>query len=222
VRAHLRSRLPDFMIPALIVVADRLPLTPGGKVDKRALANLFEETGQRGTATAPHTDAERRLAAIWARVLGRTGLGIDVDFFEAGGNSLAAIEVLAAVRREFDVNVAVLELYRTPTVRELAGRIARGSHNADGQPFVLYNRGAARTTFCFPPVADADGLVYGRLAAELPSWQLCGLQFMGDGRDSAAAHADIIHTGRTACWATRPAATWRSRRRASLSVVARA
>jgi thioesterase domain-containing protein len=71
-------------------------------------------------------------------------------------------------------------------------RIARGSHNVDGRPFVLYNRGAARTTFCFPPVADADGLVYGRLAAELPSWQLCGLQFMGDGRDSAAAHADII------------------------------
>ena len=194
VRAHLRSRLPDFMVPALLVVTEGLPLTPAGKVDKRALANLFDEAGHTDTATIPRTDAERRLAAIWERVLGRTGLGIDDDFFEAGGNSMAAIEVLAAVRREFDASVAVLELYRTPTVRELAERLARGSRHVDGPPYILYNRGAGRTVFCFPPVADADGLVYGRLAAELPSWQLCGLQFAGDGRDSAAAHADVIQS----------------------------
>ena len=180
------------MIPALIMVAERLPLTPAGKVDRRALANLLDKTGHTDTATIPRTDAERRLTAIWERVLGRTGLGIDDDFFEAGGNSLAAIEVLAAVRREFDVSVAVLELYRTPTVRELAERLAHGSREVEGPSYVRYNRGAARTVFCFPPVADADGLVYGRLAAELPSWQLCGLQFAGDGRDSATAHADVI------------------------------
>lgn len=191
VRAHLRSRLPDFMVPALIVVAERLPLTPGGKVDKRALENLFDGPGRRDAGAAPRTDAERRLAAIWDRVLGRT-VGIDDDFFEAGGNSLAAIEVLAGVRREFDASVAVLDLYRSPTVRGLAERLARLGRDVDGPPYVLYNRGAARTVFCFPPVADADGLVYGRLAAELPSWQLCGLAFLGDGRDSALAHADII------------------------------
>jgi amino acid adenylation domain-containing protein len=191
-RAELKRRLPDFMVPALLTVVDHLPLTAGGKADKRALARLLDGVGRNEQATAPRTDVERELIAVWERVLGRTGLGIDDDFFDAGGTSLAAIEVLAAVRRQFETSVAVLELYRSPTVRGLAERLAPSEGIADVRPFILYNRHAARTVFCLPAVADPDGLIYGRLAAELPSWRLCGVQFTTIECASAAALADLI------------------------------
>jgi hybrid polyketide synthase/nonribosomal peptide synthetase FtdB len=57
---------------------------------------------------------------------------------------------------------------------------------------VLYNQSAGRTVFCLPPVADPDGLIFGRLAAEFPSWRLCGLQFVSGQRGSAATHADLV------------------------------
>lgn len=192
VRAQLKRRLPDFMVPALLTVVDHLPLTPGGKVDKRTLALLLDSAGRHEQPTAPRNGAERELAAIWERVLGRTGLGIDDDFFEAGGTSLAAIEVLAAVRRQFQASVEVLDLYRSPTVRGLAERLAPSGSIADVRPFILYNQHAKRTVFCFPAVADPDGLIYGRLAAALPSWRLCGLQFTTSVGGSAGALADLI------------------------------
>ena len=192
VRAQLKRRLPDFMVPALLTVVDRLPLTPGGKVDKRALARLLDNAGHNEQAMAPRTGVERELTAIWERVLGRTGLGIDDDFFDAGGTSLAAIEVLAVVRRRFEASVAVLDLYRSPTVRGLAERLARTGGIADVRPFILYNQQAERTVFCLPAVADPDGLIYGRLAAELSSWRVCALQFTTGESASAGALADLI------------------------------
>jgi amino acid adenylation domain-containing protein len=190
-RAQLKRRLPDYMVPSLMTVAERLPLTPGGKVDKRAVARMLDDARGSAQTAAPRTDAERELIAIWERVLGRTGLSIDDDFFESGGTSLAAIELLAAVRRQFDSHVAVLDLYRSPTVRGLADRLATPAA-ADGRPFILYNQQAARTMFCLPAVADPDGLVYGRLAAALPSWRSCALQFTTGEAASPIALADVI------------------------------
>ena len=191
-RAHLKRRLPDFMVPTLLTIVDRLPLTAGGKVDKRALARWVESAGHNEHPTAPATDVERELIAIWERVLGRTGLGVDDNFFDAGGSSLAAIEVLAAVRRQFEVRVAVLDLYRSPTVRELCARLGPSAGIADAKPFVLYNQQAERTVFCFPPLADPDALIYGRIAAELPSWRLCALQFTATESGAVRALAEVI------------------------------
>jgi amino acid adenylation domain-containing protein/FkbM family methyltransferase/non-ribosomal peptide synthase protein (TIGR01720 family) len=94
-RAHLRARLPDYMVPAEVVLLDALPLTVHGKVDRAALpAPDTRPTGDR-PYRAPTTSAEQTLAAIWADVLGVTRVGVDDDLFALGGDSITSIQIVA-------------------------------------------------------------------------------------------------------------------------------
>ncbi len=89
-RAHLRARLPEYMIPAVIVPIDALPRTSNGKLDRRALP--VPELSSVGIA-APRTNAEETIAAIWADVLGIERVGVDANFFELGGDSILNIQI---------------------------------------------------------------------------------------------------------------------------------
>jgi len=120
-RAHLRERLPEHMVPSAFVPLDALPLTPGGKVDRGALpAPGLNGTGAR---VAPRTATERRLAEIWAEVLESGEPGATDDFFERGGHSLLAARVAARVRESFGVPLPVRALFEAPTLEALALRV---------------------------------------------------------------------------------------------------
>jgi amino acid adenylation domain-containing protein len=115
--------LPDFMVPRTFVALDRLPLTPTGKVDRRALPAPGEAGSGPGEVrpfTPPATPAEESLAAIFAEVLGLDRVGADEDFFRLGGHSLLLPQVLHRVRQAFDVEVPLRALYDEPTVVGLA------------------------------------------------------------------------------------------------------
>jgi amino acid adenylation domain-containing protein len=120
-RAWLRERLPEPMIPALWAVLDRLPLTPNGKVDRRALPAPAPAVSG---GAAPASDAERTLAGIWAALLGRDGVSADGDFFALGGNSLLALQALSRIRDAFGVELPVGALFAAPTPAALAVRLA--------------------------------------------------------------------------------------------------
>ncbi|HLL45372.1 MAG TPA: amino acid adenylation domain-containing protein, partial [Longimicrobiaceae bacterium] len=119
-RDGLRATLPEYMLPAAFVALDAVPLTPAGKVDRRALpAPDFAP----GDAAAPRTELEEVLAAIWAEVLGTERVGIHDDFFALGGHSLLVTQVAARVRRALGVDLPFRDLFRAPTVAGIAARV---------------------------------------------------------------------------------------------------
>ena len=123
-REHLRSALPDYMVPAHLVFVDELPLTSNGKLDTGALPAPREVLAAAPAAgmAAPATAAQAALAAIWASVLRLDHVGPDQHFFELGGDSILSIQIVGRARQEgFDLNLK--DLIECPTVATLAARI---------------------------------------------------------------------------------------------------
>jgi amino acid adenylation domain-containing protein len=125
-RAHLRARLPDAMVPAHVVALPALPLTPNGKLDRRALP---EPTGRDAGApafTAPGSDVERQIASIWQSVLGLPEVGLYDNFFDLGGHSLLVVEVRRRLGERLRVDAPIVALFQHPTVHALAEFIGGG------------------------------------------------------------------------------------------------
>jgi amino acid adenylation domain-containing protein/non-ribosomal peptide synthase protein (TIGR01720 family) len=123
-RAFLAEKLPEHMVPAAFAVLDQLPLTAHGKLDRRALpAPDQESTGQ--PHVAPRTPAEETLAGIWSDVLGVPRVGVEDNFFSLGGDSILSIQVVFQSRRA-GVPVSSSDLFRYPTIAELAALAGRG------------------------------------------------------------------------------------------------
>ncbi len=131
-RDALRRELPDYMIPGVFVLLDAFPLTPSGKVDRKALpAPAGARAGRAGRAgmnrelVAPAGPVEEKLAAIWADVLRLERVGAQDSFFELGGHSLMATQVLARVQETFAVELPLREMFESPTLAGLAERIVQ-------------------------------------------------------------------------------------------------
>ncbi|HEU4655925.1 MAG TPA: amino acid adenylation domain-containing protein, partial [Capillimicrobium sp.] len=124
-RAACKERLPDFMVPAEFVALDALPLTPSGKVDRRALP---EPAGRAAVApaeesAAPRTVIEHELLHVWQKLLPGRSIGIRDDFFELGGHSLLAMRVLGRIAATYGVRVTLRAFIEAPTVAALAARV---------------------------------------------------------------------------------------------------
>jgi amino acid adenylation domain-containing protein len=122
-RQFLKSRLPDFMVPTRFMALDFMPLTPNGKVDRKALPK--PDTAQQFAANyiAPTTELEKQIVEIWAQVFNLERIGIHDNFFELGGYSLLAIQIVSRLRKELQVEVLLPHLFEVPTVADLARRI---------------------------------------------------------------------------------------------------
>ena len=124
VRAYLKDLLPDYMIPATFVTMETFPLTPSGKVDRKALAVLANKDSYAVEQyEAPREPMEEKLAEIWAAVLRLERVGIRDNFFELGGHSLLATQLISRVRKTFKVELPLRKLFESPTVAELASVI---------------------------------------------------------------------------------------------------
>lgn len=138
IRSWLQEKLPDYMIPATFVWLDALPLTPSGKVDRRALpspVNLGREKG--ADFVPPGTPTEVALAKFWADLLDIEGIGIHDNFFEVGGHSLIAIQLITRIQREFSVDISLHALFEAPTIAELAESIQLAQQDDGSLPFML-------------------------------------------------------------------------------------
>ena len=125
-RQFLAGRLPEFMIPSAFFFLDALPLTPNGKVDRRALAALEISREDQTEGAAPRTETESSLLEIWREVLRDQHLGIEDDFFDSGGHSLLAVQLLSAVNARFNVDLPLHVLFGAPTVASLGVHVDRG------------------------------------------------------------------------------------------------
>jgi amino acid adenylation domain-containing protein len=137
-RAFLKERLPEPMIPTAFARMDALPLTATDKVDLRALARVADAAlaaeGGRGAVqaglTAPRTEEERVMAGLWAEILHVPEVGAHDNFFELGGHSLLANRVISRVRESFGVDLTLRRFFETPTVAELAAGLAQARASA--------------------------------------------------------------------------------------------
>lgn len=127
-RAFLKERLPDFMVPGSVVFLAKLPLNSNGKLDRKALpvAEVDPLTGPSHQAhiyVAPRNALEKKLAEIWARVLRVERVGVDQNFFDLGGHSLGLISVHSELREKLQIDVSVLDLFRLPTIASLTNHL---------------------------------------------------------------------------------------------------
>jgi amino acid adenylation domain-containing protein len=118
-RAALRAALPEYMVPSAFVALEAFPLTPNGKIDRRALPAPEPEPVARGAERA-RTPLEEVVAAVWAQVLGREELGLGESFFDLGGHSLTATQVVSRLRDALGVDLSVRALFEEPTIEGLA------------------------------------------------------------------------------------------------------
>jgi natural product biosynthesis luciferase-like monooxygenase protein len=118
-RSFLKTRLPDYMLPTSFVFIDALPRTPSGKLDRRGLV-LAPAPEPPAALVLPQTPTEATLAAIWRDVLQLERVGIHDNFFEIGGHSLKATQLMAHVRQRFGVELAVQHVFSAPTINNMA------------------------------------------------------------------------------------------------------
>jgi aspartate racemase len=119
-RGFVRERLPEYMVPAVFVMLERLPLNANGKVDRSALPDPEGERQTDQAYVAPRSELEQQIAAVWREVLRLDEVGIDDNFFDLGGNSLLLMRVHGQLSRFLPREVSIVELFRLPTTRALA------------------------------------------------------------------------------------------------------
>ena len=122
-RGRLKRELPDYMIPSAFVFMERLPLTPGGKIDRGALPPPDEAHPDGGEFAAPRTTVEESLAGIWRQLLGVERIGLNDNFFELGGHSLLAMRILLRVREQLEAELPLRLLFEAPTLAEFAAAV---------------------------------------------------------------------------------------------------
>ncbi|NEP78778.1 MAG: AMP-binding protein, partial [Okeania sp. SIO3B3] len=122
-KQYLKERLPEYMIPSGFVVLPQLPLTPNGKVDRKALPVPDNISTLSTEYVAPQTETQKLLAEIWQEVLGIEKVGIHDNFFDLGGHSLMATQVVSRVRQTFDLELPLTKLFENSELVSLAQEI---------------------------------------------------------------------------------------------------
>jgi amino acid adenylation domain-containing protein len=175
IRASVKSRLPDYMVPTLVLLDD-LPLSVNGKVDR---ARLPAPTEDRRGGGRPRDTFEKRLLLIWRKVLRLDGIGIKDNFFELGGHSLLAMQLLAEVERVFERRLPVATVFGAQTVEQMAAVISRYSAKPVSSLVALRERGNKPPLFVIP-LPDGNPLAYVDLARFLGTDQpIYVLQYLG-------------------------------------------
>lgn len=185
-RSYLQEKLPEYMIPATFVRLDALPLTAHGKVDRKALP-APEQKGklQPETMAPPTTPIEKELALIWCEVLGVAAAGRHDNFFDRGGHSILAIQLMAKLEQHFARSLPVSALFQRPTIAQLGELLEQERGMAENQtspeaPLVLIKQGHARPPFfCVHGIAGTVFHLYNLARALDPAQPFYGVQAVG-------------------------------------------
>jgi amino acid adenylation domain-containing protein len=124
-KGWLRTKLPDYMVPAVFYRLDAMPLTFNGKIDRRALPKTVQEKFADEGSVAPRDRLETELVTIWEQTLGRTGIGVRDDFFDLGGYSVMAAKLMQRIEETWAKRLPIIALFRAPTIEKLAALLRK-------------------------------------------------------------------------------------------------
>ncbi|MCI0605614.1 non-ribosomal peptide synthetase [bacterium] len=194
IRKHLLRSLPVYAVPTHFVFLDRLPLTPAGKLDRRALPQIESSTAE--PAPDVREPVEALLIGLWRKVLRRNVRTIDDNFFDLGGDSLKAVLLFLEIERKFGRNFPISTLLEAPTIRTLAALLqkeAGAAPAATGSLIALQPQGKRLPFFCVPG-AGGSVLNFRRLAQLLgPDQPFFGLQSAGlNGKNSEVSSIEAM------------------------------
>ncbi|HLP88085.1 MAG TPA: amino acid adenylation domain-containing protein [Nostocaceae cyanobacterium] len=125
---YLRKKLPEYMIPSAFITLNTIPLTPNGKVNRRALPAPENTHQLTNNFTAPRSPIEEILAAIWSQILSISPIGINDNFFALGGHSLLATQVISRIRKTLNVDISLQDLFTFPTIAEITPVIQKANN----------------------------------------------------------------------------------------------
>ncbi|MDZ8117735.1 amino acid adenylation domain-containing protein [Pontiella agarivorans] len=199
-RAHLDSKLPDYMVPAFLIELDELPYTPSGKVDLKSLPKPSIENSRYAQETISYaSDTERELAEIWEGLLGLKGIPVSADFFELGGDSLRAVTLFLKIQQRFDQEFPLATLMHASTIGELARLIdgeADGPDLSDFRALTLVQKGVdGEIPMFLVHGGQGNVLVFNELARQLGRQQPV-FAFQWPGWDGFRGDADVIRLAR--------------------------
>ena len=181
-RNHVKNSLPEFMVPAAVIVLDAFPLTPNGKVDRKALAPPGDSFEARARYVAPRTPVEASIAEIWADMLKVDRVGVEDNFFELGGHSLLAVQVFARMEKITGKKLSLDVLFRSPTIAQIAAFLPQSSSPAET------SIRPCRTEGSRPPIYAVHGiggtvLTFRNIVANLePDQPVYALEAFGNDR----------------------------------------
>jgi thioesterase domain-containing protein/acyl carrier protein len=178
-REHLRLTLPDYMVPASFLFLEAMPLTPVGKVDRRALAGMDLVPWEPERLEARDV-LELELVRVWEEVLDRPRIGVRDNFFDLGGHSLLAVRLLARVQERFGRDLPLAILFQKGTVEQMAALLRGGASPETSSCLIPIQPGGTATPFFCVHPAGGDVLCYAPLARHLGADQpFYGLQSRG-------------------------------------------
>lgn len=122
-REHVKQSLPEFMVPASVVFLEAFPLTPNGKINRKALPAPDAKPGAGESYVAPRTPVEEQVTAIWKQVLRLENVGVFENFFSLGGHSLLATQVISRLRQSAGADLPLRAIFEAPTIAELAPKV---------------------------------------------------------------------------------------------------
>ncbi len=159
-KEFLAQRLPEYMVPALFEVRESLPVTPNGKIDRIALAKGSSNIAIRGAANyvAPTTPQELQLLPIWQSLLNITSIGIHDNFFDAGGHSLLAVQLINHINATYGSEMTLVDLFRNPDIASQAIFLTININSNDNEIVVKFSDGDAIAPLFFIPGAGGSAL----------------------------------------------------------------
>jgi amino acid adenylation domain-containing protein len=185
VRQYVKATLPEYMVPAAFVPLEQLPLTPSGKINRRALPPpdvTGAMTDSRGLM--PRDGVELQLMHIWEAVLERSPVGVHDDFFDLGGHSLLAVRLMASVQQHFGRTLPLATLFQRPTIAQLAALLRQRGDAEPWSVLVPIRPGQGAAPFFCVPGAGGNVVYFAGLARHVGR-PFYGLQALGlDGRTS--------------------------------------
>ena len=179
-RSFIKERLPNYMLPSAFVFLDIMPLTPNGKVDRRALPAPEKDRPESSSIAVPQDKLESHLIQIWESVLNVRPIGIQDNFFDLGGNSLQAVTLFTQIEKQFGKKLPLATLFQSSTVAEIAQIIRKEKWLAPWESLVPIQPNGTKPPLFYIHGGGGNLLVYRNLAHSLGSDQpVYGLQPRG-------------------------------------------
>jgi tyrocidine synthetase-3 len=205
---ELAKRLPTYMIPDFFVLLEEIPMTPIGKLNRKALPEPAFQLKKNKFPVPPRNHIEKKLADIWLKVLlgkiahgeareTREALGIDDNFFEWGGNSIKAIRLISEIYKTFNVEVPMGLIFKTPFIRSISAHLMQHTFTVTGEEIVVSlspDKNDVEKIFCFPP-AVGYGIAYMQLAPLFNAHSLYAFNYIDSddkNKDKMERYVDTI------------------------------